>query len=202
MTYSRTILPKDTHGCLFAGSKSCCLCSVGFSNLLPSCCIGVLAAVAYPGDPWHLPEEMRESRWGSVLSLREADILGILMAKSPDASLYEISQHADRARASEGDLANAIIPAATWWHSKRQRLIVGWELARLQLIPVDEIPGATAFPQKLLADLAGNAFNGASFLCVLIAVLSCLPSLSQEARTEEEFDADMIKASSCMVDGI
>ena len=136
-----------------------------------------------------------------MLSPREADILGILMAKSPDASLFEISQHADRARASEGNLANTVIPATTWWHSKRQRLIVGWELARLQLIPVDEIPGASSFPQRLLADLAGNAFDGASFLCVLMAVLSSIPSVAL-GSTEEQFDAEMIKASSSMAHGI
>ena len=123
------------------------------------------------------------------------------MASNPDACLYDLSQQAGRARGCKDDAVNTIIPASQLWHKKRKRFIIGHELARLQLIPVDEV--RASFPQKLLADLAGNAFNGGSFLCVLIAVLTCLPPAAA-AGVDEANDADtsMILDNAAMLDGL
>lgn len=126
------------------------------------------------------------------------DLLGVLMASNPDDCVFEVSQGAARAKSTSADAVNTIIPATMFWHKTRKRFILGYELARLQLIPVDEVD--KMFSHKLMADLAGNAFNGGSFLCVLIAVLTCLPPYA--AHAENDADASMLAANMAMLEGL
>ena len=132
-----------------------------------------------------------------ALFLRQ-DLLGILMASNPAACLYDLSQQAARAKGCKEDAVNTIIPATTLWHKKRKRFVLGYELAQLQLIPVDEV--GKQFPQKLLGDLAGNAFNGGSFLCVLIAVLTCLPPMVR--NVDDNADGHALSETMSMVNGL
>ena len=120
------------------------------------------------------------------------------MASNPAACLYDLSQQAARAKGCKEDAVNTIIPATTLWHKKRKRFVLGYELAQLQLIPVDEV--GKQFPQKLLGDLAGNAFNGGSFLCVLIAVLTCLPPMVH--NVDDNADGHALSETMSMVNGL
>ena len=45
----------------------------------------------------------------------------------------------------------------------------------MQCVPVDAMPGVTEVSRSTLVDLAGNAFNGASYMAVLLGLLAALP---------------------------
>ena len=76
-----------------------------------------------------------------------------------------------------------------------------WELARPQLIPVDAVPDARDHPPHLFADMAGNAFNGGSFLCALIALLAELPLLVKCTDTSGS-DQELLQSVADMVQGL
>eukprot|EP00434_Breviolum_minutum_P021006 symbB.v1.2.018533.t1/scaffold1481.1/size116218/12 len=58
------------------------------------------------------------------------------------------------------------------WHSSRHRWVLGIEKLALQGIFAEDLKD-TDFPQKLLGDLAGNAFTTTVCAANLIAILSC-----------------------------
>jgi hypothetical protein len=159
---------------------------------------GFCAKVCFESEALRFTVYLRILVFSCIDLFPRQDLLGILMASNPSAGLYDLSQQAARAKGCKADAVNTIIPATTLWHKKRKRFVLGYELAQLQLIPVDEVD--KKFPQKLLGDLAGNAFNGGSFLCVLIAVLTCLPPVVP--NVDDKADVHALSETVAMINGL
>ena len=69
----------------------------------------------------------------------------------------------------------AIIPRSLKWVTERGRLLTGCEHLLIQGMPMQHLPGVEQEGRCLLADLAGNAFNGASYTAALISFCGSLP---------------------------
>ena len=72
------------------------------------------------------------------------------------------------------------------WMSDLGRLLLGWEMCRLQGIPCDALPNAKGMNRKLLGHLAGDAFCGAAFSAVLCCILLHLPEVPETAQSEDD----------------
>ena len=88
----------------------------------------------------------------------------------------------------------AIIPRSLKWVTERGRLLTGYEHLLLQGMPMQHFAGVEQEGRCLLADLAGNAFNGASYTAALISFCRSLPEnvelnvqMAQMVESDKEF---------------
>ena len=72
-------------------------------------------------------------------------------------------------------MCQAIIPRSVLWCVEAERLLTGVEHCRLQCMPVELMNGLASESRAVLTDIAGNAFNGANFMAVLVALVGFLP---------------------------
>ena len=75
----------------------------------------------------------------------------------------------------QSQTVGAIIPRSLKWVTERGRLLRGYEHLLIQGMPMQHLPGVEQEGRCLLADLAGNAFNGASYTAAFISFCGSLP---------------------------
>ena len=95
--------------------------------------------------------------------------------------LWELTQSVERVpgtrvRRDRQNYATCILPGMLW-HSSRHRWVLGIEKLALQGVFAADLID-TNFSQKLLGDLAGNAFTTTVCAANLIAALACADKLS------------------------
>merc|ERR1719266_1868847 len=114
---------------------------------------------------------VRDAEFLHVLNDREKELLDLKcldvlneQGKDPRtvSMLWELSQSVERVpgtrvRMDRQNYATCILPGMLW-HSSRRRWVLGIEKLALQGIFAEDLLD-TNFPQKLLGDLAGNAFT-------------------------------------------
>ena len=86
---------------------------------------------------------------------------------------------ATSAAASPSELiCHCITPDGAFWHTGRNRLLVGKEKLALQgVFPTSEL--TTSFSSSFEGELAGNAFNSVDFVVAFLALMSVLAESSQ-----------------------
>jgi len=128
---------------------------------------------------------VRNAEFLQVLNDREKELLDLKcldvlneQGKDPrsHSMLWELSQSVERVpgtrmRPDRQNYATCILPGMLW-HSSRHRWVLGIEKLALQGIFAEDLQD-TNFPQKLLGDLAGNAFTTTVCAANLIAALAC-----------------------------
>ena len=141
-----------------------------------------------------LPERFRSSPWYTVMPARARQLLALKYHKDPTAHTYEVSQSMCRtsptassssssATATEA-ASNTLIPRSMVWVASRSRLLTGHEHLLCQGMPV-ELLDLTGESRNLLTDLAGNMFSAATYMAVLIGLLSSLPD---DVKVDRELD--------------
>lgn len=128
---------------------------------------------------------VRDSDFLQVLNEREKELidlkcLDIMNEQGKDPRvvpmLWELSQSVERVpgvrvRRDRQNYATCILPGMLW-HSSRHRWVLGIEKLALQGIFAEDLKDID-FPEKLLGDLAGNAFTTSVCAANLIAILCC-----------------------------
>merc|ERR1719384_948270 len=126
---------------------------------------------------------VRDAEFLQVLNDREKELidlkcLDVLNEQGKDPRvhpmLWELSQSVERVpgvrnRPDRQNYSTCILPFILW-HSSRHRWVLGIEKLALQGIFAEDLID-TNFPQKLLGDLAGNAFTTTVCAVNLIAAL-------------------------------
>lgn len=172
-----------------------------------------------PGD-LRLPGHLDGNPWCAVLTERVKQVLSHGLSSRPAPPTLEVSQSLDRksndfseapssddgARrggTSTGDkvfsTCGALLPKSIKWIPGRSRLLTAYESMALQCFPMDAVPGVEAVPRSTLRSLAGNAFNGASYMAALVALLSSLPvaaRVTPQSDEDEDDDAVVARAAS------
>jgi len=134
---------------------------------------------------------VRDAEFLKVLNERETELvdlkcLDILNEQGFDPRthpmLWELSQSVERVpgtrvRRDRQNYATCILPGMLW-HSSRHRWVLGIEKLALQGIFAEDLLD-TDFSQKLLGDLAGNAFTTTVCAANLLAAIVCADDLSQ-----------------------
>jgi len=134
---------------------------------------------------------VRDAEFLQVLNEREKELLDLKcldvlneQGKDPRTvpMLWELSQSVERVpgtrvRRDRQNYATCILPGMLW-HSSRHRWVLGIEKLALQGIFAEDLKD-TDFPQKLLGDLAGNAFTTSVCAANLIAALACADDLQR-----------------------
>ncbi|CAE7534394.1 ngoBIM [Symbiodinium pilosum] len=134
---------------------------------------------------------VRDAEFLQVLNEREKELVNLKcldvmneQGKDPRTfpMLWELSQSVERVpgtrvRRDRQNYASCILPG-TLWHSSRRRWVLGIEKLALQGIFAEDLKD-TDFPQKLLGDLAGNAFTTSVCAANLIALLTCSETLAK-----------------------
>ena len=144
-----------------------------------------MSSIGLPASSLRLPDEVRASPWFAILSPREKEVLSMKVATQPNCKFIEVSQSmgwgcrsASSATGSTAlhcdDLCCALVPRSEVWITDRKRLLTGVEHCRFMCFPTKEM-GIESEGRPLLVDLAGNAFNAASFLACLTSLFSSLP---------------------------
>ena len=111
------------------------------------------------------------------LTDREMAILQLEKVSFPELALnvIEVSQNPTSASARSNVVFPAIVPRCRQYLTSRCRLVTGLEAMFIQNIvyPWDaDYQLLGRFPDTLLRDLAGNAFEGSS--CMMAVVLACV----------------------------
>jgi len=133
---------------------------------------------------------VRDAEFLQVLNDREKELvdlkcLDVLNEQGKDPRnfpmLWELSQSVERVpgtrvRPDRQNYATCILPGMLW-HSSRHRWVLGVEKLALQGIFAEDLI-TTEFNQKLLGDLAGNAFTTTVCAANLIAALVLQPEVS------------------------
>eukprot|EP00435_Cladocopium_sp_Y103_P030803 s1198_g7.t1 len=128
---------------------------------------------------------VRDADFLQVLNEREKELvdlkcLDIMNEQGKDPRvvpmLWELSQSVERVpgvrvRRDRQNYATCILPGMLW-HSSRHRWVLGIEKLALQGIFAEDMKDID-FPEKLLGDLAGNAFTTSVCAANLIAILCC-----------------------------
>jgi len=127
---------------------------------------------------------VRDAEFLQVLNEREKELLDLKcldvlneQGKDPRSHpmLWELSQSVERVpgtrvRADRQNYATCILPGMLW-HSSRKRWVLGIEKLALQGVFSEDLQDAN-FSQKLLGDLAGNAFTTTVCAVNLLAALT------------------------------
>jgi len=137
---------------------------------------------------------VRDAQFLTVLNDREKELLDLKcldvlneQGKDPRTHpmLWELSQSVERVpgtrvRADRQNYATCILPGMLW-HSSRKRWVLGVEKLALQGVFAEDLLD-TNFPQRLLGDLAGNAFTttvcAVNFLAALTIADEVCPASS------------------------
>jgi len=136
---------------------------------------------------------VRDAEFLQVLNDREKELLDLKcldvlneQGKDPRTHpmLWELSQSVERVpgtrvRPDRQNYATCILPGMLW-HSSRHRWVLGIEKLALQGIFAEDLRD-TNFSQRLLGDLAGNAFTTTVCAANLIAALVCAEDVSPQA---------------------
>mmetsp|Transcript_15794 Transcript_15794/g.36914 ORF Transcript_15794/g.36914 Transcript_15794/m.36914 type:complete len:149 (-) Transcript_15794:200-646(-) len=136
---------------------------------------------------------VRDAAFLQVLNEREKELLDLKcldvlneQGKDPRTCpmLWELSQSVERVpgtrvRPDRQNYATCILPGMLW-HSSRHRWVLGIEKLALQGIFAEDLKD-TNFPQKLLGDLAGNAFTTTVCAANLITAMMCAEELNPSA---------------------
>ena len=118
------------------------------------------------------------------------------MACKPDAIVVDLYQSIGRnpvtrqscASGEDEACLSVILPSSRFWHKTRLRCLLADELLMINGYPLgelscDAVKQASGF---LKTDLAGNMFNGASYLLVLMCTLANLPLTDAPPPTDNE----------------
>eukprot|EP00931_Biecheleriopsis_adriatica_P110335 TRINITY_DN8458_c0_g1_i2.p1 TRINITY_DN8458_c0_g1~~TRINITY_DN8458_c0_g1_i2.p1 ORF type:complete len:2069 (+),score=541.35 TRINITY_DN8458_c0_g1_i2:59-6265(+) len=138
---------------------------------------------------------VRDAEFVQVLTQRERELLDLKcldvlneQGKDPRTfpMLWELSQSVERVpgtrvRHDRQNYATCILPGMLW-HSSRHRWVLGIEKLALQGIFAEDLKD-TNFPQRLLGDLAGNAFTTSVCAVNLIAAITCADDLGHASLT-------------------
>ena len=111
-----------------------------------------------------------------MLTPREVDSLLCHDISFPDESLrlINVAPHIDRVRV-QTEILECVTPRQRVWLSDRCRLLLGLESLFAQGIHYGSKDAVVRdFPDRLLADLAGNAFHTGTCACVVLSVLCAL----------------------------
>jgi len=135
---------------------------------------------------------VRDAEFLQVLNPRERELLDLKcldvlneQGKDPRSvpMLWELTQSVERVpgtrvRRDRQNYATCILPGMLW-HSSRHRWVLGIEKLALQGVFASDLID-TNFSQKILGDLAGNAFTTTVCAANLIAALACADTLSED----------------------
>ena len=140
------------------------------------------------------------NRWQRTLTARERQVLRTKlrevnrkdMLQMQTDRVVDLSQTLTRARWSVAGTSSCVTPGAMFWSLSRSRLLVSSEKMALQGVCRTRYQReGSPFSQRLLADLAGNAFNGGCVLAVLMAVLGSVAfSCTQTAPVAQHTPAE------------
>jgi len=133
---------------------------------------------------------VRDAEFLHLLNPRERELvdlkcLDVLNEQGKDPRsvpmLWELTQSVERVpgtrvRRDRQNYATCILPGMLW-HSSRHRWVLGIEKLALQGVFAGDLID-TKFSQKLLGDLAGNAFTTTVCAANLIAALACADTIS------------------------
>lgn len=134
---------------------------------------------------------VRDADFLQVLNDREKELLDLKcldvlneQGKDPRTHpmLWELSQSVERVpgtrvRPDRQNYATCILPGMLW-HSSRHRWVLGIEKLALQGVFAEDLVD-TNFPQKLLGDLAGNAFTTTVCAANILAALTCADDVNK-----------------------
>ena len=152
-------------------------------------------------------EELVANPWYQCLPRRYKEVLDYQlwrMANPPAAdsdnagaeatvTSLDLSQSINRTTRGYDGIFQTITPKAMMWlptpASGPARCLLGFEAMTLQGFPAGVLREAPAqeFSDSQLADLAGNAFSGTVFGCILISLLAELPS-AVHTKYDDKFD--------------
>ena len=133
----------------------------------------------WEGTAIKIPEDVMDADPGTrELTPREADILLVHQVTYPEKTcrMINVTQGIERCRPFM-DYFECTTPGQRVWLTHRARFLTGLEALRCQGICYGERGGdgiARNFPDRLLADLAGNAFHSGSCLACVLALLVTL----------------------------
>lgn len=134
------------------------------------------------GTKYPTEEECERYPMLQRMSLREFDILharGVDSFPSSERKLVEVSQSLYRTHPVEADFVKALTPRIKYYISELCRYMVGIEELRLQSIHFPLPERLLEFPNELLRNLSGNAFEGS---CCASVVFACCVLLSSGAH--------------------
>lgn len=117
-----------------------------------------------------------------ALTDRQIDVLQASGVSLPDAQrrVVDVSMSIDWASSTVGR-AGCFSSGSQLWLGHRGRLSLGVEALRMMNIRFSNEKLLESFPDALLRDLAGNAFDGSSFMAVWVA-LSCMLAFLDSRR--------------------
>mmetsp|Transcript_45615 Transcript_45615/g.102382 ORF Transcript_45615/g.102382 Transcript_45615/m.102382 type:complete len:575 (-) Transcript_45615:5-1729(-) len=131
-----------------------------------------------------LPESVTRSSCYHTLTPREREILAWAWNQNDgQAPAYELSQSMGRGSTkvekSQGLLSTALLPGSLIWLTQRNRILTGAEGLLLQHVPKQLFENQPN--RRIFMSLAGNAFNAASFMITMLALLGHLPKMGTGA---------------------
>ena len=138
--------------------------------------------------------ELENNPWFKTLTEREKHIILIKLASS-NVETIDIGRSVDRVATSSEDsngdvFCSTLLTQSTVWVVSRGRILAGPEACSLQCIPCSVLPKSQSLNRSCLVPLAGDAFCGASFMSVLLAIFVHLPSQFHDVA--EESDAQIL----------
>ncbi len=180
-------------------------------ELASKSCASVLAPPKWGASVWESEKAQDTCPWFRTLTTREQHCLMTLQSSLPkrpcDAKtagttdketsenpdqhhILDLSQGAERRTMNRQiDCINCITPEGVCWHAERMRPLLGTEKLALQCI-FPKAESIERFDNRLLGNLAGNAFNGQDwlkvFLCTCSALAESLPALSEMQSVEKQ----------------
>ncbi|CAL1140417.1 unnamed protein product [Cladocopium goreaui] len=152
-----------------------------------------LAADRQMDYPLKVSEKLAGAPWFQLLQNREKEAVCFVEEWNrerrgkgePLISFVDISQTVTRMAQSTEDskVIPTVLPGAKFWNVPLCRWVMGSEMLRFQGLYVEEMASDVTESEKLLADLAGNAFSSC---CISAAVFALLASLQYESDSEDE----------------
>ena len=126
------------------------------------------------------PASVRGFPWFACIPPRGQATLGYVMHLHPDWTVVDWAQDVGRPYWSEDTTMYTLVPTSQPFVRKFNRPILGCEALMMQGVPNHFLLQQLAceddkLTDRCLRDMAGNAYAGATFLAVLIGVLTHLP---------------------------
>ena len=142
-----------------------------------------LQAKGLSGQHAALPRDVRSSPWFDLLPSREKEVLAFCLRQWPCATSFDLSARIDRVSVGRDLLVPTVTPRGKPWlrqldqEAKQispNRVMLGREALAIQGFPVEWLgsrrQGSWAPSDRLLSDLAGNAFTGQVLSKLFIAI--------------------------------
>ena len=143
------------------------------------------------------PAATKASKWYDVLKPREKMVLAYELKLHPDAFAVDISQSPGWCGIGSDGALPTIIPRARIWLRQgegfEERPLSGKECLMVHGFPKENLDRSADITDRLFADLAGNSFQGFSFMAALIAAVTHWPfSTAKDPEEQAETIEDVV----------